>query len=86
VAVTLDGNETWQALQAKGAPQLAILDWMMPGMGGVGLKCHLLQAIERLNLILNGWTVLFVVSDSILALSWDLSATLTSFHPETPDL
>jgi CheY-like chemotaxis protein len=40
VAVTLDGNETWQALQAKGAPQLAILDGMMPGMGGVGLKCH----------------------------------------------
>ena len=46
VVVTRDGNEAWQALQAKGAPQLAILDWMMPGMvGGVGLKCHKSQDI-----------------------------------------
>jgi len=35
VVVTGDGNEAWQALQAKDAPQLAILDWMMPGLDGV---------------------------------------------------
>lgn len=35
VVVTRDGNEAWQALQAKDAPLLAILDWKMPGMDGV---------------------------------------------------
>lgn len=29
------GSEAWQALQGEDAPQLAILDWMMPGMDGV---------------------------------------------------
>ena len=34
VAVT-DGLAAWQALQGENPPLLAILDWMMPGMGGV---------------------------------------------------
>lgn len=34
VLSTSDGNEAWTALQAEGAPQLAVLDWMMPGMDG----------------------------------------------------
>ncbi len=29
-----DGKEAWQILQAEDAPQLAILDWMMPEMDG----------------------------------------------------
>lgn len=29
-----DGMEAWELLQRDGAPQLAILDWMMPGMTG----------------------------------------------------
>jgi len=39
VVVTTDGNEAWQALQAKDAPRLAILDWMMPGLDGSEV-CH----------------------------------------------
>jgi light-regulated signal transduction histidine kinase (bacteriophytochrome) len=36
VIVARDGNEAWQALRANNsAPQLAILDWLMPGMDGV---------------------------------------------------
>jgi len=35
VVVTCDGTEAWQVLQREDAPQLAILDWMMPGMDGV---------------------------------------------------
>jgi diguanylate cyclase (GGDEF)-like protein len=35
VVVARDGNEAWQALLDKDAPQLAILDWMMPGMEGI---------------------------------------------------
>jgi len=35
VVVAGDGQEAWQVLQQDGAPKLAILDWMMPGMEGV---------------------------------------------------
>jgi CheY-like chemotaxis protein len=35
VVVTRDGAQAWAALQEKGAPTFAILDWMMPGMDGV---------------------------------------------------
>ena len=35
VVVAGDGHEAWQVLQQDGAPKLAILDWMMPGMEGV---------------------------------------------------
>jgi DNA-binding response OmpR family regulator len=35
VLVTCDGIEAWQALQSKDAPNLVILDWIMPGMSGV---------------------------------------------------
>jgi diguanylate cyclase (GGDEF)-like protein len=34
VVATSDGAAAWQALQQDGAPQLAILDWVMPGMDG----------------------------------------------------
>jgi diguanylate cyclase (GGDEF)-like protein len=37
VLVTRDGNEAWEALRAEDAPRIAILDWMMPGIDGVGL-------------------------------------------------
>ena len=29
-----DGDQAWSALQSPGAPELAILDWLMPGMTG----------------------------------------------------
>jgi len=35
VLATSDGAEAWEALQHEDAPQLAILDWMMPEMDGV---------------------------------------------------
>jgi PAS domain S-box-containing protein len=34
VVSTRDGNEAWQVLQSDAAPQIAILDWMMPGVDG----------------------------------------------------
>lgn len=37
VVVATDGNEAWKRLQDSGAPKLAILDWMMPGMDGIDL-------------------------------------------------
>jgi diguanylate cyclase (GGDEF)-like protein len=35
LVVASDGEEAWRELQQKGAPQLAILDWMMPRMDGI---------------------------------------------------
>ena len=35
VVVTSNGQEAWEVLQREDAPQMAILDWMMPGMDGV---------------------------------------------------
>lgn len=41
-----DGEEAWQILQAPDAPQLAILDWMMPGMDGVEV-CRRVRMADR---------------------------------------
>lgn len=32
--IAQDGREAWELLQTPGAPRLAILDWMMPGLSG----------------------------------------------------
>ncbi|HUZ47344.1 MAG TPA: response regulator [Terriglobia bacterium] len=34
VLVAKDGNEAWSALTEPSPPQMAVLDWMMPGMDG----------------------------------------------------
>ncbi len=48
VVVTKDGNEAWEALQAKDAPRLAILDWMMPGLDGVEV-CRKVRQLDVSN-------------------------------------
>jgi diguanylate cyclase (GGDEF)-like protein len=37
VEVATDGDEAWRMLQGEEAPRLAILDWMMPGLDGLGV-------------------------------------------------
>ncbi|MEI9971317.1 MAG: diguanylate cyclase [Ignavibacteriota bacterium] len=44
--IARDGNEAWEALQQPDGPQLAILDWMMPGMNGVDV-CRGVRAAGR---------------------------------------
>lgn len=46
VVVTKCGTEAWDALQAEDAPQLAILDWMMPGLEGPEV-CRRVRALAR---------------------------------------
>src|SRR5947207_9640747 len=41
VIVTSDGVEALEALQSAGAPRLAILDWMMPGLAGPDICARL---------------------------------------------
>lgn len=47
VIVTHDGNEAWQALRAEGAPQLAILDWLMPEMDGLELCRNVRKEVQE---------------------------------------
>lgn len=37
VVAAKDGLDAWNALQGEDAPQMAILDWMMPGLDGIEL-------------------------------------------------
>ncbi len=46
VAVTVNGQEAWHALQKNDAPQLSILDWMMPELDGVELCRKIRKELE----------------------------------------
>jgi len=46
VTVARDGNEAYRVLQLENAPQLAILDWMMPGLEGIEV-CQRIRKDEK---------------------------------------
>ena len=48
LVVTHDGNQAWAALQHHRAPQLAILDWVMPGLSGPE-TCRRVKAYSPLS-------------------------------------
>jgi CheY-like chemotaxis protein len=54
VIVTTNGLDAWGALQQDDPPQLAILDWMMPGMDGVQVcrKARQAPATQRIYILL----------------------------------
>ena len=54
VLVACDGVEAWEGLQGEKAPELAILDWMMPGMDGVDVsrKVRVGSAVRPVYIIL----------------------------------
>jgi diguanylate cyclase (GGDEF)-like protein len=67
VEIACDGAEAWAALQAPGAPELAILDWLMPAMTGPAICQNLrgrkngpyvyvilLTAMDKLNDLVEG--------------------------------
>jgi phosphoserine phosphatase RsbU/P len=41
-----DGNEAWEALRKPDAPEIAILDWEMPGLDGIEV-CRRVKELER---------------------------------------
>jgi two-component system, cell cycle response regulator len=46
VIVCSDGNQAWQILQKEKAPNLVLLDWVMPGMDGVEV-CRQVRGMGR---------------------------------------
>jgi two-component system, cell cycle response regulator len=46
VTVVENGLDAWEVLQKEDAPQLAVLDWMMPGMDGLEL-CRKIRSREQ---------------------------------------
>lgn len=44
--IARDGLEAWNILQSDGAPRLAILDWMMPGLNGIEI-CQRIRSAAR---------------------------------------
>ena len=44
----VDGEAAWDALRKEGAPQLAILDWNMPGLNGLDV-CRKLREIDTVD-------------------------------------
>jgi sigma-B regulation protein RsbU (phosphoserine phosphatase) len=46
-----DGSSAWERLQHPEAPSLIILDWMMPGMGGVEI-CRRARELGRLTYLI----------------------------------
>jgi two-component system cell cycle response regulator len=41
-----NGEDAWRALQLADAPQMVILDWMMPAMDGIEV-CHKIRSLAR---------------------------------------
>jgi CheY-like chemotaxis protein len=70
VAVVADGAEAWSHLQAqsKGAPTLAILDWMMPHLDGVEVCRRVRRELPLANLYLMLLTSLESRSDIVAGL------------------
>lgn len=48
VVTAADGHEAWKVLQQNEPPQIAILDWEMPGMDGLEVCCKT-RALDRQN-------------------------------------
>jgi|WetSurMetagenome_2_1015567.scaffolds.fasta_scaffold164874_2 phosphoserine phosphatase RsbU/P len=48
VTVVADGNQAWEILLRPNAPNLVLLDWMMPGMSGPDI-CRKIKAEKRMD-------------------------------------
>ena len=80
-----DGEQAWEALQKPGAPRMALLDWMMPGMEGTEI-CRQLRQLphgELMYLILV--TAKGQVDDIVTGLDAGANDYITK-PPQLPEL
>jgi CheY-like chemotaxis protein len=70
VEVCCDGHHAWQVLQRDDAPQLAILDWMMPGIDGLEI-CRRLRELPQQRIC---YAVLLTAKDQKQDLAEGLSS------------
>ena len=49
VIIVPSGDEAWQILQQESAPNLVVLDWMMPGMTGIDVLYKLREKENKGN-------------------------------------
>ena len=66
VILACDGDEAWDCLQMEGAPRLAILDWMMPGLNGLELCRRIRSDLTSVYVIM--LTARIASTDLLLAL------------------
>jgi phosphoserine phosphatase RsbU/P len=82
VILARDGNEAWAALQQPDPPQLAILDWVMPGMSGPQV-CRRVRQGSRLDMYLIILTAKNTVADVVSGLRAGADDYVTKpFSPE----
>ena len=85
VEITTDGNQAWAALQRPDAPEMAILDWLMPGMTGPEI-CVKLRAGEQEHYV---YVILLTSLTELSALVEGLEAGADDFIAKpfrTPEL
>jgi DNA-binding response OmpR family regulator len=82
VILARDGSEAWAALQRPVPPQLAILDWVMPGMSGPQV-CRRVRQASRLDMYLIILTARNSVADVVSGLRAGADDYVTKpFSPE----
>jgi len=85
VETTTDGDQAWAALQRPNAPEIAILDWLMPGMTGPEI-CIKLRAREQEHYV---YVILLTALTELSALVEGLEAGADDFIVKpfrTPEL
>ncbi len=75
VETTTDGDQAWAALQRPNAPEIAILDWLMPGMTGPEI-CIKLRAREQEHYV---YVILLTALTELSALVEGLEAGADDF-------
>jgi DNA-binding response OmpR family regulator len=65
VTAVEDGTKAWQVLQGEEAPQVAILDWLMPGMDGIEICRQIRQGSRTRPVYIILLTVRSGVEDKI---------------------
>jgi DNA-binding response OmpR family regulator len=83
VILAEDGNEAWATLQQEDAPQLAILDWVMPGMSGPQV-CRRVRQCSRLD---STYLILLTAKNSVADVVSGLRAGADDYvtKPFTPE-